>query len=257
MQQHEVYYDIVDHCNGLLCVLLCSKEIMNWKAVVVWNPSTKEQKRLRAPDQRSLEKIEQHFGFSYDSTSDDYKVVLVTTFENIPAKIQCLGLKMDSWEIAQNDIHYLFDCDTFSSSYAAHVNGYIYWAIKKRRVDDNNGADDIASLDLGRNRMIEETSLSEMLLSGRRYVSLHPLKESLFMIETDDHVNFNAWIMKENDEVTGTKSWIKFFQISIEQNVFNPVRYPPIEEDCISPICFTGNGNCLMVAEERQDFFFI
>ncbi|GLT74113.1 hypothetical protein SLA2020_459310 [Shorea laevis] len=46
-QHWEECYDLVDHCNGLLCVSCrCKKS----SSVIVWNPSTKEEKRLRAPE---------------------------------------------------------------------------------------------------------------------------------------------------------------------------------------------------------------
>ncbi|GKV30070.1 hypothetical protein SLEP1_g38931 [Rubroshorea leprosula] len=92
-QHWEECYDVVDHCNGLLCVSCrCQKN----SGVIVWNPS-KEEKRLRAPDQLHVEKRREYFGFGYNSANDDYKVVLVTTFENKPAKIHSLALKIDEF----------------------------------------------------------------------------------------------------------------------------------------------------------------
>ncbi|KAL0367352.1 UNVERIFIED_CONTAM: F-box/kelch-repeat protein [Sesamum radiatum] len=57
---------IVGSCNGLVCVAVYPN------TVVLWNPATRKSRKLPVSD-RYLSDLE--YGFGYDASSDDYKVV--------------------------------------------------------------------------------------------------------------------------------------------------------------------------------------
>lgn len=64
---------IVGSCNGLVCVLIDIDELY------LWNPSTRECKKLPNLDVESVHRLEERYGLGYDDFSDDYKVVGVFT----------------------------------------------------------------------------------------------------------------------------------------------------------------------------------
>ncbi|GLT89644.1 hypothetical protein SLE2022_076210 [Rubroshorea leprosula] len=223
--QSEVYWGFLGHCDGLLCLYFGSVETRR-SSIVVWNPLTREEKRIQVPES-CWSKFEE-FGFGYDSSSDDYK-----------------GLNKFSWKTTQGSIQDFCNCSSWSS--AIHVNGYLYWAIGYVRP----GPKHIACFDLSRDIMtVVET------LGGKSFekseMELTILGGSLCLVESEDSVKFDVWIMKEN-EATKAKSWSKLFTVSTAYSIFTPLTWAAVDEDVIIPICYTKQGKVLIYATERQD----
>ncbi|GKV30076.1 hypothetical protein SLEP1_g38936 [Rubroshorea leprosula] len=214
--QSEVYWGFLGHCDGLLCLHFGSVETRR-SSIVVWNPLTREEKRIQVPES-CWSKFEE-FGFGYDSSSDDYKVVVVTYCSSSPIKIHSLGLNKFSWKTTQGSIQDFSNCSSELSS--VHVNGYLYWAIGFVRP----GPKHIACFDLSRDIMtVVET------LGGKSFeksqMELTILGGSLCLVESEDSVKFDA--------------------------IFTPLTWTAVDEDVIIPICYTKQGKVLIYATERQ-----
>ena len=120
---------ILDSCDGLFCF------VGGYHKIVLWNPSTRQHNQLPPnpnlsdndfspyrewESPRGIEKIENYYGFGYDSFSDDYKIVGVFVPDHDSnIRIDVFSLKSYSWRrILQKD----YDAD----SYVENENGVVF-----------------------------------------------------------------------------------------------------------------------------------
>ncbi|PIN12080.1 hypothetical protein CDL12_15317 [Handroanthus impetiginosus] len=113
---------IVGSCNGLVCV------VVGLGDVVLWNPSTGKMKKL--PNSGRLGGT--HYGFGYDESNDDYKVVQTCWINHDPdayeTPVEVYSLRTDSWRFVNWPGGYIFDGP------GVFVNGAIHWRVN---YDDN------------------------------------------------------------------------------------------------------------------------
>ena len=68
---------LLDSCGGLLCAVDLSGKI------VIWDPSTRQHHQLLPNQNLNMLEFIACRGFVYDSSSNDYKVIVVYTFRYI------------------------------------------------------------------------------------------------------------------------------------------------------------------------------
>ncbi|GKV37757.1 hypothetical protein SLEP1_g45747 [Rubroshorea leprosula] len=219
------------HCvDGILCTFTLHSS-SHMVSAVVWNPMTKEHKRfpVTGPVYGG-----EAFGFGYDSVIGDYKVIHIEYWQNW-RNIHSLRLKADGWNAAHDSVPYRFSI-TFFNQMATAVNGYLYWiAWKQDRARSICGV--ILCFDLERETLREETSLCgqgifyedyQSVLAGdfkrnkfiRGVLSL--LGNSLCLARTYDDEYLYLFLMEEN-EMTKTKSWVKYAQMHTGNTVYPPL----------------------------------
>ncbi|GKV46226.1 hypothetical protein SLEP1_g53225 [Rubroshorea leprosula] len=248
VQPSEKIASFLGHCNGLVSAHLFCKET-DRSSIVVWNPSTKEQRRFPIPQCR--QKNFERFGFGYDSISDDYKLVVATSALSGRKldKVQCLSLKTGLWKTTQPDAGYLFDLSGAATE-SKHVNGRIYWLIDRERRPDCG----IATFDLATDRMEEEESLSWILSNDFKiYAALELIGDSLCLVVSPDEVTYDMWMMEEN-LVTHAKFWTKLFRVQSTDGNFNAPLDDETNRDVMSPVCFTRNNKVLIFWHDRHEY---
>ncbi|KAH7845776.1 hypothetical protein Vadar_005888 [Vaccinium darrowii] len=176
-------------CDGLVC-------IGNSREVFIWNPSTRKYKGLQDVYSPHLCFV-QRFGFGYDESIDDYKVVGFfvddhTRGSESKVKVHAYTLRSNSWRRIGDCPHYLPP-----HALGTFVNGPFHW-IHLSAIDESN--DIIVSLDWEK----------ETYGDGCFDLLLGVLNGCLCVLCNYLEVCFDVWVMKEY----GIRdSWTKLFVI--------------------------------------------
>ncbi|XP_047333383.1 F-box protein CPR1-like [Impatiens glandulifera] len=94
-------------CNGLIC-------LSNFdNTVCLWNPSTKKSIKLPYSSSKRYSSsnryvVDRSYGFCYDITNDDYRVVRISLFvgEIIDYEIKIYSLRSNSWHMSEKFHHF-------------------------------------------------------------------------------------------------------------------------------------------------------
>nr|GEU44788.1 hypothetical protein [Tanacetum cinerariifolium] len=103
-------------CNGLVCIYSGAR-------IFVTNPVTREFREIQQAPKRTAKEM-QCLGFGYDSTSDDYKVVLAICQQG-KALVRILSLKSNVWK-PFGHVNYIFD-DSLLAIPGILFNGALHW----------------------------------------------------------------------------------------------------------------------------------
>ncbi|XP_058181151.1 F-box/kelch-repeat protein At3g06240-like [Rhododendron vialii] len=119
---------IVGSCNGLMCV---AADIWstNKRTIYLWNPSTRKSKRLPDLGVRRGWNWHDLYGFGFDESNDDYKVVLTFCDSgggvSADRKVMVCTLRTDSWRQIGG-----FSCDVPFGVFGKFLNGSIHWVAR-------------------------------------------------------------------------------------------------------------------------------
>ncbi|KAA8548443.1 hypothetical protein F0562_000127 [Nyssa sinensis] len=112
---------IVGSCNGLICIAIEEYDIF------IWNPSTRKSKRLPNSGMRMRYGCFMIYGFGYDDSTDDYKVVgiycVVGNVGSYETEVKIYTLRTDSWRRIQD-----FPCGIPLDDSGKYANGALHWA---------------------------------------------------------------------------------------------------------------------------------
>ncbi|KAL8551500.1 hypothetical protein ACS0TY_000555 [Phlomoides rotata] len=106
---------LVGCCNGLVYFL------EDWRYFFLWNPSTRTCKILPDPVDRLYDKTVAIYGFEYDESNHDYKVLIIS-FCSVNTIMKIYSLKTNSWKT--------LDCDEPSQPFGGagkFVSGNLHW----------------------------------------------------------------------------------------------------------------------------------
>ncbi|KAL0006552.1 hypothetical protein SO802_008054 [Lithocarpus litseifolius] len=120
-------------CNGLVCIELYNVD--KWTTqYLVWNPSTKSYKNIPSPTSTnfSVSSYLRRFGFGYDYSTDDYKILRPYNSDHIPMlRIEIFSLKTFTWRtiLLDEDDNFIRSSPFIENT--IYCNGAIYWSAKR------------------------------------------------------------------------------------------------------------------------------
>ncbi|KAK4732421.1 hypothetical protein R3W88_025409 [Solanum pinnatisectum] len=222
MKRPQQGISIVGSVNGLICVAIGDGDLF------IWNPSIRKFKNL--PDSRlKLEVSEGYdgspcdviYGFGYDKSSDDYKVVGVLCveknydFHHNDVKIYCL--KSDSWrnkDDVPDGVELMEPCE--------FLDGKLHWRT-------------IISMDLADEKW--GTLEQPLYTGGNFFVWLQVVGSDLSMSYYYMRSQADVWVMREY----GVKeSWTKTYTVKYPDNVYAPF--------ISQKLCMSNKGEMLLVS---------
>lgn len=186
------YCHLIGSSNGLVCISPSSSEI------VVANPSIREVKKLRKPQIPETGSL--CWGFGYDSSIDDYKVIL--GFKKGADDVTCfqvLTLKSNEWKFI-GEVNY-----TFISRIGILCNGALHWVMNGASPENNKKV--ILSFHISKEEFMEipqpDDARFESLIGGRSAMRLGTMDECLCILRRG-LLPYNIWMMKKYNE---KQSW--------------------------------------------------
>ncbi|PIN16733.1 hypothetical protein CDL12_10608 [Handroanthus impetiginosus] len=188
---------LVGCCNGLVCILINKKEFF------LWNPATKESKKLPHVEVTigRWGFVAEH-GFGFDKSSGDYKVCAVLHDDYVQIMAKIYSLKTNSWRRIRD-----IDDGLADIMKGKFVSGKLHWRRKKKPPYMNRRCY-ISSLDLKNELfgMVEQPRLSEIDFDP----VLGDFDGCLSLLYGDPQCSSDLWVMKQY----GVKdSWIKLLTI--------------------------------------------
>lgn len=123
-----IVVNIWGSCNGLICLGIrmspeMEEEEEEEDIVCIWNPATKEYKKISLPicgDDYNV-----RCGFGYDNSIDDYQLVSVWDYGNAGSfKIEVYPLGSDSWSTIRTPVPYSFPVDI---THGLLCKGALHW----------------------------------------------------------------------------------------------------------------------------------
>ncbi|XP_057486039.1 F-box/kelch-repeat protein At3g23880-like [Actinidia eriantha] len=212
---------IVGSCDGLVCISFFENLI---DIIYIWNPSTRETHIL--PSYGRGFNFSISYGFGYDSSNDDYKVVRVA-FVNGPLEVKVYSLRTDSWRRIQDFPSNLINFH--STECGQLVNGSLNWAA----THPTNQSWVIIALDLGQEtyREIPQPNYGKELFG----ISVRALRGSLCVVCNDAFTSADLWVMKEYGV---TDSWTKLVSI--------PYIFMQEPVLCSGPLWYLKDGGILV-----------
>ncbi|PWA88863.1 F-box associated interaction domain-containing protein [Artemisia annua] len=224
---------IVGSCNGLLCVAI------DHHSLYIWNPSTRKSNllpyrgRLKVWDGWSV-----MYGFGYDESSNDYKVVKVYYNDTYDTEVKIYSLKSGFWRKVGK-----FPCSPRRSkgAFGMFLNGALHWGITKQYGPSLLWT--IVSLDLAKETFNEilqpvyDDSKYLTSLDTIRGFSLGVLGEWLCVLRDYLGKHADVWVMK----VYGVKdSWTRL--VSIPHMTITSLFQPRYS----TPLYISNDGKVLL-----------
>ncbi|GJW21228.1 F-box/kelch-repeat protein-like protein [Tanacetum coccineum] len=181
--------------NGLVCMSSLDNRIC------LTNPSTREFRKLHKPPILPTDaSCPRLCGFGYDSSTDDYKLVLVINQGSIGSLIQILSLKSNVWKHFGH-VNYSFSHDTEPGIL---FNGALHWIMS------NNNRDKafIVSFNLATEEFKEIAQLDDTRFSGSWYNKLGIFEDHLCIFQQRNGGRpFGIWVMKNYNVKQSSICW--------------------------------------------------
>ncbi|XP_047321614.1 F-box/kelch-repeat protein At3g23880-like [Impatiens glandulifera] len=190
---------IVGSVNGLVCIAIDEADVF------LWNPSTRKSKRLPHSGVRKRRGQYTIYGFGYDESSFEYKVVVIYCVVgnqgSYETEVKIYGLKSDSWRSIGD-----FTKGTPLDDSGKFVSGSLHWAASSEM--GLNYSWNIVSFDLAKETYSE---ISQPYYGeGVSDSMLGVLNGCLGLLCNFGGIKADVWVMKEHGKV---ESWSKLFSI--------------------------------------------
>ncbi|KAL4271403.1 hypothetical protein GQ457_13G015140 [Hibiscus cannabinus] len=208
------WVDILGSCNGLVCIS------PDEDTLYLFNPSTRESKRIPdppssfAPDGLSVN------GFGYDFVNDDYKVVKVGC-----GNVFVYSLRRDSWRIVCS---FPYDDNVYEPG--VHLNGAVHWMASY-----GDGADYrcvVAAFSL-EEEVISDLPAPDIVDTSFEFVA-GVLNGCLCVLHSRNQMHNDFWVMTEYGMgETWTKLTLSLSYI------------------CMKPLCLAQNGEALLEVDGK------
>ncbi|XP_075654736.1 F-box/kelch-repeat protein At3g06240-like [Castanea sativa] len=245
---NEDFYTKLSSCNGLVCV-----EFFNWKRkmteVLLWNPSTRSYREIPRSRPTPLSSEYFSFGFGYDYSTDDYKILrpyrfYQNTFQkrlkfNLTAddfQIEMFSLKTFSWRTIKDKNNICTHKLSPSPYNNVNLNGAIYWIVKPHNKPS------IIYFDLAE-EIFHELPWPCAETFDCHYTELGIFGQHLCLTVTDEiNLCVELWVMKES-------SWTRLFTIPY----WRSPKY------CPRPIFLSNRNNIgeLLMLDSNPDIFYL
>ncbi|KAI8537932.1 hypothetical protein RHMOL_Rhmol09G0062600 [Rhododendron molle] len=216
---------VVGSCNGLMCFATRTGTIY------LLNPSTRKSKRLPDSGVKRLWDSRDLYGFGFDESNDDYKVVLISyRAGGVSSNVMVYTLRTDSWRQI-GGFSFGVTCNVFGN----FLNGSLLWLV----CVDNSGPGYsyvVVSLDLEKETYGEVSQPNYGYAESSLDLELCVLESCLGMLCRSSKNHTDVWIMKEYGKID---SWTKLFTI---RDVAKPCSHT-----ISTPLCISKNGELLIL----------
>ncbi|PWA83399.1 F-box associated interaction domain-containing protein [Artemisia annua] len=218
---------IVGCCNGLICLFLNNDDDYN---LFIYNPSTRIWNGLPFRRRKSRRGWHARYSFGYDESSDDYKVVeMSSNFEaefKTDSRVHIYSVKTGNWKRLGDCSHAIH-----SNGHGKFSNGALHWLTYESL--GSSFTQRIVSLDL------EKETYGEVLQpeydEGDKTLGLGVLGERLCVLCNYRESHADVWVMK----VYGVKdSWSKLVSIPCQTDL--GMHYISM------PLCISNDGKVLL-----------
>ncbi|KAM7466461.1 hypothetical protein LguiB_014023 [Lonicera macranthoides] len=223
-------------CNGLVCVgVIRNQEFIG--ELILWNPTTGEYKTLPDVQFNDDDRI-QTVGFGYDSSTDDYKLVRITscncllTITSCRYRVDLYSLNTNAWKkIREVPDHKVVQFNRQSGKWA--TNGSIYWGACRRSK--------IIAFDLKKEEFTELLMPDEIRQEEtRKHVIELGGYLGVYYRKPPPNPEVLVWMMKQDD--AKKQKWTKL--MTLPGNRWRP-------------FCSLQNGKVLLYKRERRNFLLI
>lgn len=224
MQRMFSEFPVVGSCNGIICL-----ENMSGNVVYLWNPCTRQYRRILAPLQG---KTGYKMGFGYDSISDDYKVLCIVS---VLSKVFVYSANAYSWRQFQDPILKKVEMDTKTNIVV--VKGVLYFDCT------DNG---LISFDL--HKEVFRLVMFPTIIQGQM-LNVLDFKGSLAVVyeSIGDEPECEVWTL---DDASDQVSWTKKFSIDISWRTLDI-------ESTLRPHGHLGGGKLYGIALVNDFFEYI
>ncbi|KAI3866540.1 hypothetical protein MKW92_019267 [Papaver armeniacum] len=228
--------EVLGYCHGLVCV----RARMFMDPVFLWNPCTREYKKL--PLLRNIESSNDisyiKYGFGYDFKMEDYKVISFVGYKDERGcEVQMYTLGSNSWRIMDH-IPYDLSCNNcvcrqvlVNGSHQLTFNGAIHWIARMDSVGAH-ASKVVISFNFEK-EILKEIPLP-MLFDEKFRPKLRVVGGNLCYLDLKPEVGFEVWKLMDYG---GRTSWNKIFTYS-KQQLVSPI------ENC-TPLQVLKNGEIL------------
>ncbi|KAM7485146.1 hypothetical protein LguiA_001155 [Lonicera macranthoides] len=252
--QHPHGLHIFASCNGLL--LIGSDDTF-----VLWNPLLRDYNNLPECSSFSIPGYLRLLGFGYQSSLDDYKIVIVTTssahFEpmrNVRQKVEIYSLKTNSWKTIQGGVPY-GNVSIFNDiEWGTPVNGSIYWVVTDADYDEDDDDDsDVVDnwIDVVDNWILAFDLIDEKFrlvgtpvdddVQPKWVCNLVEVRGCLGLYQTTYNLrDVMLWILKEDENKNGY--WNKLMRIPKDFGIYS------------FPVFFMKNDEVLLIVSSDKSF---
>lgn len=213
---------ILGSCNGLVCLEIGDDNSI----IILWNPCTGDTKVLAQPPYHFQDKM--FHGFGYDSSNEDYKIMLVTEG---PSKVMMnvFSLKRNSWRTYE----YLADLRT-TDQQGCFLNGALHWI--------TSGT--ITSLDLADEKFKEIVPLPYCGNTDYSFEGVTSDQNCLYLYnDPTEDTDFCIW------KYDVKESWTRVIKISSE--ILAQQVFVEVDELELKVVCILENGEVLMDHEGK------
>ncbi|KAK3190359.1 hypothetical protein Dsin_029920 [Dipteronia sinensis] len=232
-------YTVIGSCNGLLLVIYD-------EGLVIWNPWTGGHKALSSLFD-PLENFDDfgcyfddRFGFGYDHSTDDYKIVRISRSDDNKYQVEIYSLKTKSCQ-KRITLPWQIGYIKRRRQPGNFINGALYWPIRY--------AVGFESISLAVLRFDLSNQEFNVILSPKEFQrreQLGVLGGRLCMFGYNRENHMCMWAMEDNVE-NQNQNWIKLLSIPL----------PPLEETegrFLIPVCFMNNGELLLTTGQRKSY---
>lgn len=196
------YYQVVGTCNGLVCF-----HVDYNKSFYLWNPTIKVQQRLPGSDLETGDEVVVNYGFGYDESEDDYKIVaLLQQRHELKTEAMIYSTRQKLWRSSSNTCFPSGVVLANKSRSGIYINGTLNWAATHSL---SSSVSTIISYDMSRdvfNELLGPGSCDR----GCFTLTLGDLRGCLSMVCYCKGANADVWVMKEFGE---RDSWSKLLSI--------------------------------------------
>ena len=224
-------WEILDYCHGLVCLTFYNR-YEEKEDVAIWNPLIRKCRKLpNEPIDKpsgSLYYSCSSFGFGYDPSNDDYKLMRIAQFFEGGLReffeVKVYSLKSQRWKKIEKHLPIKEICSAQSVS----LNGAFHWI-----VEQDDGLESILAFDFANEkfRLYRKPSNEDL-------ASLEVLGGCLCFIECCPEIpTYNDfWLMKEYGDES---SWTRIYKIESDAVLWNI--------DYFKPLLFSKNGQKVLM----------
>lgn len=216
------FFRVVGTCNGLICL---ADDIDTYTdTVIIWNPCARKSINLPKPVFSNRPQGTVLLGFGFDSVNNDYKIVRIVYFLNIPGdhhyrvppQVEIYALSTRVWRSICN-VAPMYDIFSYFPS-PAFVNGHLHWVASKYREDGSfhnflSGFD--MSAEVFREVMMPESLAETEILK----LAVLAWDTSLALVQYEKIWQSDyCWVWKMN-EYNAVESWARLFAIDMREGI--------------------------------------